>query len=208
MNRSKVTTLLLLLVLVLGVIAFPIFAPEKPQSEDVSEASVTTLSVDSTTVATEPTAVSSTANTTRKTTVHKTAARKNTTARQTTEAVTLVDENGYYYDLEHVVLYLDIYGRLPQNYIPKKQAQALGWSGGSVERVKEGAAIGGDRFGNYEKILPTGVSYTECDLDTDGGKSRGTKRLIFSSDGRYYYTKNHYKTFTEYVIRGGRVEPK
>ncbi|MCQ2405090.1 MAG: hypothetical protein MJ083_03750, partial [Clostridia bacterium] len=68
--------------------------------------------------------------------------------------------------------------------------------------------IGGDRFGNYEKLLPSGGSYTECDLDTDGGKSRGAKRLIFSSDGRYYYTADHYEHFTEYVVNGGKVEPK
>lgn len=203
MNKSKVTTLLLLLVLALGVIAFPIFAPDNPQSEEVSGSSVTTLSSDNTTV----TSTSSATSAAYTTTTHKTIARKNTTARQTTEVVTLVDENGYYYDLEHVVLYLEIYNHLPANYITKKQAQALGWNGGALDRYKKGAAIGGDRFGNYEKILPSGGSYTECDIDT-AGKSRGAKRLVFSNDGRYYYTKDHYETFIEYVIRGGKVEPK
>lgn len=211
MNKSKVTTLILMLVLVLGVLIFPLVAKDNvPQPEVgdnaattaavITDASAVTANGAETTVATKPT-------TTRKVTEHVTVARKTKTA-QTTKTVTLVDENGYYYDLEHVVLYLEVYNHLPANYITKKQAQALGWSGGSVERYKAGAAIGGDRFGNYEKILPSGGSYTECDLDTDGGKSRGAKRLIFSSDGRYYYTKDHYEHFTEYVVNGGKVEPK
>ena len=202
MNKSKVTTLILLLVLVLGVIAFPLFAPKVPQNGDVSEtSSVTTLSADETTV------VSSTESTTYTVTTQQTVARKSTTARKTTEHQIAVDENGSYYDLERVVLYVDVYGHLPQNYITKKQAQALGWSGGALDRYKKGAAIGGDRFGNYEKILPSGGSYTECDIDTKG-KSRGAKRLVFSADGRYFYTDDHYETFTEYVVNRGKVEPK
>lgn len=55
-----------------------------------------------------------------------------------------VTEGEYYYDLEHVVLYLDRYGVLPDNYITKDEARALGWEGGSVENYLDGAAIGGD----------------------------------------------------------------
>ena len=56
---------------------------------------------------------------------------------------------GYYYDVENVVLYLTAYGELPPNYITKDEARDLGWQGGSVEDYLDGAAIGGDRFGNY-----------------------------------------------------------
>lgn len=105
-----------------------------------------------------------------------------------------VTEGEYYYDLEHVVLYLDRYGVLPDNYITKDEARALGWEGGSVENYLDGAAIGGDRFGNREGLLPkaAGRSYTECDIDTDGQSSRGAKRLVFSNDGLYFYTEDHY----------------
>lgn len=113
-----------------------------------------------------------------------------------------VTEGEYYYDLEHVVLYLDRYGVLPDNYITKDEARALGWEGGSVENYLDGTAIGGDRFGNREGLLPkaAGRSYTECDIDTDGQSSRGAKRLVFSNDGLYFYTEDHYETFDELVV--------
>ena len=108
----------------------------------------------------------------------------------------------YYYDLENVVLYLEIYEELPPNYITKRQAQELGWEGGSVEKYKEGAAIGGDNFGNREGLLPKadGRSYTECDIDTNGYSSRGSRRLVFSNDGFYFYTSDHYETFSEVTV--------
>ena len=109
------------------------------------------------------------------------------------------DEYGYYYELDNVVLYLEYYGELPDNYITKKEARDLGWEGGSVERYMEGAAIGGDRFGNREGLLPKG-NYTECDLYTQGANSRGAERLVFSDTGRYYYTGDHYETFDDVIV--------
>ncbi len=113
----------------------------------------------------------------------------------------------YYYDVVNVTLYLETYGELPPNYITKEQARDLGWSGGSVERYREGAAIGGDRFGNYEGLLPAarGRTYTECDIDTDGYGSRGARRLIFSNDGLYFYTDDHYESFRQVTVEGGDV---
>lgn len=111
-------------------------------------------------------------------------------------------EGEYYYDLTNVVLYLELYGELPPNYITKKEAQSLGWEGGSVEKYKQGAAIGGDSFGNREGLLPkaSGRSYTECDLNTFGGRSRGAIRLVFSNDGLYFYTGDHYESFIEVTV--------
>lgn len=108
----------------------------------------------------------------------------------------------YYYDVANVVLYLDAYNELPPNYITKSEAQALGWEGGSVEKYKEGAAIGGDYFGNREGLLPAadGRKYTECDIDTHGYSSRGSRRLVFSNDGLYFYTSNHYESFSEVTV--------
>lgn len=124
-----------------------------------------------------------------------------------TQTADTVDEHGYYYDAEHVVLYLDVYGHLPENYITKSDARALGWEGGSVEAYQEGAAIGGDRFGNREGLLPEepGRTYTECDINTLGADSRGAERLIFSNDRLYFYTSDHYASFTELTVDGGTV---
>lgn len=106
-------------------------------------------------------------------------------------------ENGSYTAKEDVALYLHTYGHLPDNFITKKEAQALGWPGGDLEPYAPGMCIGGSRFGNYEGLLPeaTGRTYTECDIDTLGAKSRGAKRIVFSNDGLIYYTEDHYASF-------------
>lgn len=106
-------------------------------------------------------------------------------------------EDGSYTSKEDVALYLHLYGQLPKNFITKKEAQNLGWLGGNLEPYAPGKCIGGDRFGNYEGLLPEkkGRSYQECDIDTLGAKERGAKRIVFSNDGLIYYTPDHYKTF-------------
>ena len=108
------------------------------------------------------------------------------------------DEDGSYDAKDDVALYLHLYGHLPGNYITKKEAQSLGWSGGSLEPYAPGKCIGGSRFGNYEGQLPDakGRSWTECDIGTMGKKSRGAKRIVFSNDGLIYYTDDHYESFT------------
>jgi len=130
-----------------------------------------------------------------------TAAEPSTTAEQDW-LVEIPQEGNYYYDLQNVVLYLYLYDELPDNYLTKSEARKLGWEGGSVEKYKEGAAIGGDSFGNREGLLPKekGRTYTECDIDTDGEKSRGAKRLVFSNDGLYFYTEDHYESFDEVTV--------
>ena len=117
-----------------------------------------------------------------------------------------IEEDGEYHDLESVVLYYDKYGRLPKNFITKKEAKSYGWEGGALDPYVKGASIGGDHFNNFENQLPGGknVSYIECDIGTNGGK-RGAKRLLISSDGRYFYTPDHYETFQEVRIVNGQV---
>ena len=114
---------------------------------------------------------------------------------QPQEQLPVIDENGSYYSKDDVALYIHTYGHLPNNFITKNQARELGWEGGSVEDYAPGCSIGGDRFGNYEGILPEGKKYTECDIDTLGRSSRGAKRIVFSNDGCIYYTDDHYETF-------------
>ena len=114
---------------------------------------------------------------------------------QQQEQLPAIDENGSYTSKEDVALYIHTYGRLPKNFITKNEARDLGWEGGSVEDYAPGCSIGGDRFGNYEGILPQGKKYTECDIDTLGRSSRGSRRIVFSNDGCIYYTDDHYETF-------------
>ena len=106
-------------------------------------------------------------------------------------------EDGVYDSKDEVALYIHLFGHLPSNYITKKQAEELGWSGGSLEPYAPGKCIGGSRFGNYEGLLPDarGRSWTECDIDTMGARSRGAKRIVFSNDGLIYYTGDHYNHF-------------
>ena len=108
-----------------------------------------------------------------------------------------ISEDGAYTTKDDVALYIHTYGHLPENFITKKQAQALGWEGGSLEPYAPGKCIGGSHFGNYEGILPEkdGRTYTECDIDTLGADKRGAKRIVFSNDGLIYYTEDHYETF-------------
>lgn len=136
-----------------------------------------------------------------------TTATEPTTAATTTEAPAesepadeepWLDPDGSYTTKDDVALYIHLYGCLPNNFISKKDAQALGWEGGSLEPYAPGMCIGGSYFGNYEGLLPEadGREYTECDIDTLGAKSRGAKRIVFSNDGLIYYTDDHYESFT------------
>ncbi len=109
-----------------------------------------------------------------------------------------VEEDGSYTSKEEVALYIHTYGRLPDNYITKREAEDLGWSSsaGNLWDVAPGKSIGGSRFGNYEGNLPeaNGRKYYECDIDYEGGR-RSAKRIVFSNDGLIFYTEDHYRTF-------------
>lgn len=113
------------------------------------------------------------------------------------ELEAVLDPDGYYYSKEDVALYIHTYGCLPQNFVTKSEAEDAGWSGGSVEKYIPGAAIGGNRFGNREGLLPDapGRSWTECDINTNGASGRGAERIVFSNDGLIYYTSDHYESF-------------
>lgn len=68
--------------------------------------------------------------------------------------------------------------------------------------------VGGRRFGNYgsngEQKLPQAdaqgkrIDYREWDIHPKvPGRNRGAERLVTGSDGRAWYTADHYCTFTE-----------
>lgn len=114
-----------------------------------------------------------------------------------------VEAGGRYDTMEEVAIYLTFFDELPENYITKKEAQALGWDNrkGNLWKVADGCSIGGDRFGNYEGLLPDakGRRWTECDIGFDGGYRNG-KRIVFSNDGLIYYTDDHYASFDEIEV--------
>ncbi len=102
---------------------------------------------------------------------------------------------------DEVAAYLSIYGELPFNYITKSEAEAMGWKDeyDTVAQAAPGMSIGGDKFGNYEGLLPEkdGRQYYECDIDYTSG-SRNARRIIYSNDGLIFYTDDHYESFVQY----------
>lgn len=101
--------------------------------------------------------------------------------------------------------YLRKHGKLPDNFITKKEAEKLGWvaSKGNLHQVAPGKSIGGDRFGNREKLLPEAKNrlWYEADANYKGG-TRGADRIVYSNDGLIYMTTDHYKTFRDITKEG------
>ncbi len=88
-------------------------------------------------------------------------------------------------------------GRLPERYLTKAEARALGWRpGGDLCRLAPGRMLGGDRFYNRERLLPDrpGRIWWTADIDARCGE-RGPRRLVFSNDGLVYVTLDHYRSF-------------
>ncbi len=104
---------------------------------------------------------------------------------------------------DEVGAYVSKNGKLPDNYITKSEAYDLGWepSEGNLQEVAPGKSIGGNRFGNWEGLLPIkeGRIWYEADINYHGGY-RGSDRLLFSNDGLIYTTSDHYKTFKEWKL--------
>ena len=109
-----------------------------------------------------------------------------------------VVKDGIYTSKDEVAAYIYRFGGLPQNFITKKEAIALGWDAksGNLWQVADKKSIGGDRFSNREKKLPeaSGRKWFECDIGYRGGR-RGAERIVFSNDGLIYYTPDHYENF-------------
>lgn len=89
-----------------------------------------------------------------------------------------------------------------QSVIPSKVYQVLKYirENGSAPN----GYVGGRKFGNYENLLPKKepngrrINYQEWDVNPKKqGKNRGAERLITGSDGKAYFTNNHYKSFVE-----------
>ena len=130
--------------------------------------------------------------------------KKNTATPAVTETVTATPTEtatpGPMDEAQRIADYIFEHGELPDNFITKKEAQALGWdsSYNYLSDVAPGMSIGGDYFGNYEQKLPVvkGRKYYEADCFYHGGK-RNAYRIIYSNDGHVWYTEDHYETFVE-----------
>ncbi|SFM21373.1 filamentous hemagglutinin, partial [Desulfomicrobium norvegicum] len=99
---------------------------------------------------------------------------------------------------DEVTEFIGQHGKLPDNFITKKEAKALGWdsSKGNLHEIAPGKSIGGDIYENRSGILPDAPDRTwiEVDINYDQGY-RGAERLIISNDGLMYKTTDHYKSF-------------
>jgi ribonuclease len=94
---------------------------------------------------------------------------------------------------------------LPPCYVTKREALRRGWRrGGDLWRVAPGAAIGGDRFFNRERRLPSRWNgrYVEADLDYAGGH-RGAHRLVFvrgmGARWLFFVTIDHDRSFAAFA---------
>ena len=91
-------------------------------------------------------------------------------------------------------VYLKAYGILPDYYITKEEARALGWSEGkNLAHFAPGKMLGGGEYNNRNHVLPEkeGRIWYECDVDYEGPK-RNKKRLYYSNDGLMFYTESHH----------------
>jgi ribonuclease len=101
---------------------------------------------------------------------------------------------------DDVMTHISNFGKLPDNFITKTEAKKLGWKPkkGNLADVAPGKSIGGDPFANNEGRLPNapGRQWYEADINYTSGY-RGDDRIVYSNDGLFYKTSNHYITFTQ-----------
>jgi len=118
---------------------------------------------------------------------------------------TISDSTSPLTSFEDVAAYIRDNGKLPANFIKKKDAEDLGWiaSKGNLHEVAPNMSIGGDKFGNREGLLPKadGRIWYEADINYTGGR-RNADRIVFSNDGLIYMTTDHYKSFTDITKEG------
>jgi hypothetical protein len=113
--------------------------------------------------------------------------------RQFAQHVGLTDVDGFVAAIET----LRETHHLPPRYVTKRTAERLGWHPGrDLCRVAAGDEIGGDRFYDRQHRLPRASDrrWREADLDEHCGR-RGAHRLIWSNDGFYFVTVDHYRSF-------------
>ena len=94
---------------------------------------------------------------------------------------------------------------IPLNKL-KKLKKLFKWvkknGGKKIPGTKKGGVDFKNREGNLPKTDANGnpVTYKEYDVNPapKAGQNRGAERMVIGSDGKAYYTDDHYKTFTEF----------
>jgi ribonuclease T1 len=85
---------------------------------------------------------------------------------------------------------------VPLSSLPAQAAQtvALIRSGGPFPYPHNDGVV----FHNYEHTLPSETDgyYHEYTVPTPGSDDRGARRIITGKNGEFYYTGNHYDSFT------------
>lgn len=91
--------------------------------------------------------------------------------------------------------------KLPDIYITKSQAKALGWKPqkGNLAEVAPQNMIGGDIYNNDDDRLPSAPNriWYEADISYTSGFRSMCDRILYSNDGLIFVTKDHYETFYE-----------
>ena len=187
-NKRALTILLVVLAIVAAIWVLNLYAPQQAATQEQAQQTSSLVSLDGTQKSDDASA-----------TAAATATPADTVQSLPQATAAAIDEAGTYTSKEDVGLYLYTYGHLPENFITKNDARALGWSGGGLDDYDYGKCIGGDEFGNNEGLLPdeAGRTYYECDVDTLHQDERGAKRIVYSSDGLIFYTNDHYESFTQ-----------
>lgn len=92
-------------------------------------------------------------------------------------------------------------GKLPDYYITKNQARAMGWvaNKGNLSTVAPNSMICSD-YRNDDGKLPSaaGRVWYEADINYTRGW-RNDERILFSNDGLVFVTYDHYETFIEVI---------
>ncbi len=88
------------------------------------------------------------------------------------------------------------------NSIPQKVYDVLQYIRSNNQAMP--GYVGGRVFSNREEVLPREdnsgkpILYHEWDVNPKiAGENRGTERIITGSDGRAWYTNDHYRSFKE-----------
>lgn len=99
-------------------------------------------------------------------------------------------------------VYLMYKQELPESYITKSEAKSLGWisNQGNLDSVAPNKIIFGGIYHNYNGKLPTAEAriWYEADINYNGG-FRGHDRILFSNDGLFFVSYDHYKTYYEII---------
>ena len=89
-----------------------------------------------------------------------------------------------------------------EDQVPQKARDAFGYANQNGGASQPGYK-GGQTFANKEGLLPGSdengdpINYREYDVNPRvPGQNRGAERVVTGSDGKAYYTSDHYKTFT------------